>query len=579
MATPEAEVTPPVVPTPQLMPDSSVSDHNSDSESNGKPAAQAASSDGQAASSDAQSSDEDAEIDLHTPQEVRDFMSDFAICVRSQKLPALLDLYNTQFGKISDRYYKTAPWPSMNYSYAKEQFDKPALQLLYKELTYRHILTHLKATVEQRVDAWNNYYDLLQLILDKDLETPSVPGSIVLPPQWFWELLDEFVYHYQKFVVFRTKTLGASNAKSAEPRDEGKEPTEVELLQNYSAAWDTKKLMSLLQQLVEKSNVMLYLTRVREGKPKDGRDMPCDSARLVGYYSMVQLCRLHSLHGDYYSALQAIDMLDFKAPMPVYCTAASCHVSLFYYVGFAYLMMKRYYDATQTFSRILLYLAKSRSTAQYQDRMQEKCFNLLLVCVTLCPTGLDDQVSKLIAEKYSDMHHKLQASLASRDDDKLQAFEERFNYACPKFITPSAEGETENVSWTDAHHRQLGIFLNEVRQMKMLPTLTSYMKLYTTIPLAKLAKFCDIEVEALKQQMLALTHKTRQMVHPQDCNEGPLYGVEMNCGDIDFRIDEEKVHVKYIKEEKPYSQIFLKCIAQVQEIKKSMQMTDRQQYM
>jgi len=504
--------------------------------------------------------------------DVKNFISDFELCVRNGNIPVMQDLYTNQFNRISERFYKNSEWPSISkYGYAQDLLNTPQLIYLYSELVLRHILTHLKHAVQQKVDAWNNYYELFQLFL-KDLEDPTVPGVMLLPAIWVWDLLDEFVYHYQKYVELRAKTLDDSkNAGRSQEKDTQQITHDADVFMKNSSAWETKKLVAILEDLVKKSQIEKYLKAIRDGTPKDDPTMPCESARQIGYFALVQQCRLQCLYGDYRAALETVELLDFHAPMPIFATAPSCHVSLLYYVGFAYMMMKRYHDATRTFSQILLCLSKSRAIAQYQDRMQDKLFHLLLLCITLSPSNaLDEHVAKLIAEKYTDIQSKLQASLASPDDDKLELFQEKFNLSCPKFLTPMVE-EGDTASWNEARTRQQNCFMNEVRQMKMLPTITSFMKLYTTLPLQKLSRFCGMDVATLKRQMLALKQKMKQVVHPPDCNKGPLYGEMMHCSDIDFYVEDDKVHVSLIKEDVKLHQVFLKNIAKLNDLMKTMQ--------
>lgn len=48
----------------------------------------------------------------------------------------------------------------------------------------------------------------------------------------------------------------------------------------------------------------------------------------------------------------------------------ACQITTSYYVGFAYMMMRRYADAIQTFSSILLYIQRTKQlfqTRSYQN--------------------------------------------------------------------------------------------------------------------------------------------------------------------------------------------------------------------
>lgn len=53
--------------------------------------------------------------------------------------------------------------------------------------------------------------------------------------------------------------------------------------------------------------------------------------------------------------------------------------------------------------------------------------------------------------------------------------------------------------------------------------------------------------------------------------QGPAHGEERNCGDIDFRVEDDKVHVFPIKKETSHTQVFLKSITEMQEIIKTLE--------
>lgn len=46
----------------------------------------------------------------------------------------------------------------------------------------------------------------------------------------------------------------------------------------------------------------------------------------------------------------------------------ACQITTFYYVGFAYMMMRRYQDAIRTLSNILLYIQRTKT--MFQSRAQ-----------------------------------------------------------------------------------------------------------------------------------------------------------------------------------------------------------------
>ena len=64
--------------------------------------------------------------------------------------------------------------------------------------------------------------------------------------------------------------------------------------------------------------------------------------RMLGYYSLVGLLRVHTLVGDYYSALKAVSPINFNERTNLFAPKiAGCNIALFYYAGFCYLMLRR----------------------------------------------------------------------------------------------------------------------------------------------------------------------------------------------------------------------------------------------
>merc|ERR1719161_797512 len=128
-------------------------------------------------------------------------------------------------------------------------------------------------------------------------------------------------------------------------------------------------------------------------------------------------------------------------------------------------------------------------------------------------------------------------------------FEELFSYACPKFVTAALPENLENFNQNEAHQRQLHLFLQEVKQQKPLPTIRSYMKLYTAIKVSKLAQLCEMNEEGLRDQLLCVMHKTRQTVRAEGA--APLTGVLQPCSEVEFYIDGDTIHIASQKVQRP----------------------------
>jgi len=170
----------------------------------------------------------------------------------------------------------------------------PLFLVFYKELYYRHIYSRFAGaiTFDQRRGSWENYCKLLELVID-DLEKGE-DLSIGLPPQLIWDILDEFIYHYQVFTQFRSK------AKKVQ------KDAEIQLLKDNPEVFDTPKVLDYLHRLVRASKIDEYLSDPSNPKGLTGGAFTDETTRLFGYYGLMQLLRMHSLLGDYQMAMHTL---------------------------------------------------------------------------------------------------------------------------------------------------------------------------------------------------------------------------------------------------------------------------------
>jgi translation initiation factor 3 subunit L len=76
----------------------------------------------------------------------------------------------------------------------------------------------------------------------------------------------------------------------------------------------------------------------------------------------------------------------------------------------------------------------------------------------------------------------------------MEPIEELFTASCPKFINPAPPNydDVSSVYTQDPMRTQINVFMNELSQQIGLPTLRSYLKLYTTIGIGKLSSLLEI---------------------------------------------------------------------------------------
>ena len=147
------------------------------------------------------------------------------------------------------------------------------------------------------------------------------------------------------------------------------------MLKESTHVWSTHKLLHYLHALADKSKIKPHL-RGESSKTDAFTDSPI--YKMLGYFSLVGLLRVHCLLADYRLALASIADIDLgrkgRSPHGLFTSVTLCHVTVFYYTGWSYLMLRRYTDAIKTFSNILFYIAR---TKQYHTRSYQ--YNQILL--------------------------------------------------------------------------------------------------------------------------------------------------------------------------------------------------------
>lgn len=148
--------------------------------------------------------------------------------------------------------------------------------------------------------------------------------------------------------------------------------------------------------------------------------------------------------------------------------------------------------------------------------------------------------------------------MLSLRDDALPAFEELFLYACPKFINantppyddpvalqalldpPSPIDAPADAMLLEPSQRHLSLFLADVSALAQVPTLRSFLKLYTSLGAPKLANFLDADEEEMVQEMMVVKQATRSISKVPGTGEaaGLLDGETITTSDLNFVINE-----------------------------------------
>lgn len=323
------------------------------------------------------------------PEIVKNFIEFFRSVINEGVVYEIQNLYENTFPKLSEQYYEKRAWPK-DEAIADLVDNDEVFLTLYRELYYRHIHARIQGgpTFQERISSFLNYCSFFNLIL-----SATTPVGLELPDIWLWELLDEFVYQFQNFAQFRARVVDKSNE-------------ELQLLGGkHSKDWNILCILNVLHSLVDKSNIKLQLeVSASGGDPESvaGEFGRHSFYKMLGYFSLVELLRVHSLLGDYYQAIKVLEPIEIHKKSQ-YTHIPACQISTSYYVGFAYMMMRRYSDAIRTFSSILLYIQRTKqlySTRSYQNdqinKQTDQMYQLLTICLVLHPQCVDESIQQAL---------------------------------------------------------------------------------------------------------------------------------------------------------------------------------------
>lgn len=365
---------------------------------------------------------------------------------------------------------------------------------------------------------------------------------------------------FQSFSQYR----GKLSQKSAE---------EIEALRCAGSAWDALAVLTLLRSLVTASCVEATLAAERTGEAgatfsaHEGYDPHSSNVlRVLGYFSLIGLARVHGLLGDHDGCLRALDAVELDKP-GLFTKVPGAHVTTLYYVGFAYLSSRRYTDAIRSFNAALVYISRHKGAhgrSPGYEQIQKKAdqmFALLALSIALCPAHklLDEGVKASLQATYTDKMVKM----AGGDE---AVYDELWSFACPKFVTaaPPDWGDVGGAHSQEAYRTRLRLFLAEARAASLLPLLRSFLQLYTTIPVAKLAALMDAD-EAGMRALLA-SCKRQATVLEWRGGDSATNGVWVPTGDTDWFVDGDMVHVVNSKPQQNVVSILVTAIERQREL-------------
>jgi len=316
--------------------------------------------------------------------------------------------------------------------------------------------------------------------------------------------------------------------------------------------------LNVLYSLSGKANIKEQLQAIKAGKDPLSVAGEYGSKKLyktLGYFSLVGLLRVHTLLGDYSLALKTLESIELNKKA-FFVSVATAHYTTYYYVGFCYMMLRRYADAIKAFSHILLFISRTKNinrSAQFNavSKKSDQMYALLAICVALNPTRLDEVVHTGLREKYGEQLYKMQRGGA----DALALFEELFIFAAPKFVSPSVPDFENNALNAVVSNYHTKLFLADIQNSVTIPLLKKYLNLYATMDISKLSKFLETSPDQLRSILVSYKLKNRQVRwEGGDIVEGEY----ANTSDVDISLENDLIHISEIKNSRKFADWFIR---------------------
>lgn len=410
----------------------------------------------------------DLETDI--PQEVLDFLHNLNTAIESRNPGMLHDLYESQFEMLTKNYYipspgQFRPWPPLRLSKVSNVLRDGNAQLIYTFLYYKHLFTDKNVQQLDAKTSWENFTKLFTVIHTSD--------NFPLPNWLVWDIMDEFVF--QMTVVYQKRIYGR-------------------------VEWSVTEVFKLLATLSEVSGALekLQQPETAEEIVKSG-----NTKCLLGFFAIISKAKVNVLLGDYYSALSDLSPLDiFNNGRAVLQKVTPALISLLFHVGFSYLMLSRFEDASNSFRRCLTIKCIGR---KFSERVQLDAAYMFVCARVLGGMPISNVTSFLDSRK-----------AASFDDDKEslrvgdeERFREVFDRCSPKFLTvpPLSAG----VRSSEGKELQARMFRRAVQQQQEIIKLRGYFGVYQNAKMDLLKTL--LETDDAYAPLFALKMRSRQLVH------------------------------------------------------------------
>jgi translation initiation factor 3 subunit L len=117
-------------------------------------------------------------------------------------------------------------------------------------------------------------------------------------------VIDEFIYQFNSFCTYRQRV-----AKKAQNEEE------IQILRENPQTWGCYSVLNVLYSLIQRSQMNEQLAAIKAGQDPNevaGEYGSRPLYRMLGYFSIIGLLRVHCLLGDFTLALKTLDDIELN---------------------------------------------------------------------------------------------------------------------------------------------------------------------------------------------------------------------------------------------------------------------------
>lgn len=173
------------------------------------------------------------------------------------------------------------------------------------------------ASLEVKFASYDNYCSLFHYILNSDgpvdIEQPSY--------YWAWDVIDEFIYQFESFCRYRNRVARTAPAEE-----------EAQVLKENPNTWGCYSVLNVLYSLIQRSQINEQLAAQKRGEDPAtvaGEYGSRPLYKMLGYFSIIGLLRVHCLLGDFSLALKTLDDIEMNKKA-MFARVMAAHLNTYY---------------------------------------------------------------------------------------------------------------------------------------------------------------------------------------------------------------------------------------------------------